>query len=161
MKTLKVRLNTNTDHYEEEFGPPLPRSLELWKVWGCYDSSHPRCVTSSRMEVGRTTSRFVTYHETAEQVYAEHIKRCKNSPSCEYFIHWLVGELESPGGDYIAPKPGYAHNIVRELPCYGPPAPAYQCGTCQQKFFDPDDCMLHAVREHPKEGNEANRGSRT
>lgn len=161
MKTLKVRLNTNTDHYEEDFGPPLPHSMELWRIWGCYDSTHPRCVTTSRMEVGRTTSRFVTYHETAEEVYAEHIKLCKNSPGCTYFIHWLVGELEAPGGNPCTLPEltnGYHAPTGRTA---GPPTPAFQCGKCEQKFLDPDDCLMHAVREHPKEENETNRGSRT
>lgn len=72
MKSLKLRLNTNTDHFEEELGPPLP------------------------------------------------------TKALEYSL--------------LPPVQG-CRSLV--------PLPPYYCW-CKKGFWDPDECMIHAVNEHPE-----------
>lgn len=153
MKTLKFRINAGTDHYEEDFGPPLPHSLELWEIWGCKAWEHrdTKCVEYNSMVVG---GEWKTLHKPIDILRTEH-GPCV--PNCEYFIHWLAGELERPGKDkrWIGPAKIAEFPTRTTTPSVrrvaGPPAPPYQCGACKERFLDPDDCMIHAFREHPNE----------
>lgn len=98
MKTQRWSINSTTDHADVDYGPPLPHSLYLWGVWGCYDERHHKCLALSSLEkLPSGEVDWVTRHESAQYFYEEHIKLCKRSPGCRYFIHWLVGELEEPG----------------------------------------------------------------
>ncbi len=92
MRTLKLKLNKDTDHSEVPYGPPLPHSIFLWKVWGgCYEG-HPRCLPLLNPVTNKVR------HETVDVEWALHTARCAGAQAgCEYFLHWLMGELEKPG----------------------------------------------------------------
>lgn len=90
MRTVKVRINTGTDQYDRPLGPPLPRSMQLWNIWGCY--VHPRCVATNN-PVTRVVS-----HQTPEQFLIDEHNYCTGAANgCRYWVHWLAGELEEPG----------------------------------------------------------------
>lgn len=93
MKTLKLRVNTGTDHYEKELGPPIPHSFWLWGVWGCY--THENCVATTNPVTN------ITDHWNPQRYLEEEHNYCVGAAKgCEYWIHWLVGELEEPGKGY-------------------------------------------------------------
>lgn len=96
MKTVKMRFNGGTDHYEQEFGPPLPRSLKLWGYWGCYE--HENCLSFVKWKpMGTHLEEDGVTHTPVMDFWREHTAKCTGAPSCHYFVHWLVGELEEPG----------------------------------------------------------------
>lgn len=96
MKVLKIPLNKETDHYDKELGPPIPHAMWLKGVWGC--PTHDSCIRTQHFS--DETRRWELKHEPLQDVYDEHVKLCKNSPGCRYWVHWLMGEYERPGGGY-------------------------------------------------------------
>lgn len=79
---------------EEDHGPPLPHSLWLWELWGCYE--HYNCITYVDPLTPKGQKDRVV-HETLDELRSEidgtSIRGWKHAENCECWRHWLLGDM--------------------------------------------------------------------
>lgn len=91
MKTLTLEIGWYPE--EVEHGPPLPHSLWLWELWGCYE--HYNCVifVDPRTPKGERDRLIHTPLEELRAEVEEGGNGYRHSGTCECWIHWLLGNM--------------------------------------------------------------------
>lgn len=91
MTTMKLEISPSGYWYsDEEYGPPLPHSLWLWELWGCYE--HYNCVLFvDPMTPKGEKDRLI--HTPVEELRTEVNSAPKHADTCECWRHWLLGDM--------------------------------------------------------------------
>lgn len=71
---------------DTEYGPPLPHSLWLWELWGCYE--HYDCVPTLDLFTPKGERDRIIHH-TLDSIKLE---AYSHTDTCDCWRHWLLGD---------------------------------------------------------------------
>jgi len=91
MSTMKLYIGDADFWYsEQEYGPPLPHSLWLWDLYGCYE--HYDCVLFADLFAPKGLAHNKSIrHVPLDRLKEQYSYGCGDN--CECYIHWLLGEM--------------------------------------------------------------------